>query len=150
MSINDTSIEQKLEEIRKEGALQIADMNRMVEVGLNEIEELKTDTRAIVTKAKAINETNDIKNKTIKIKKVKYNKIFNHKLSVEIISNENNKYQTKLIPVKNKVTSEIIPIHKSGEILEFDTPTEIISFIDYLKTKNRITKVTSDVMLYDF
>lgn len=69
---------------------------------------------------------------------------------MKIIINKNEKYQTKLIPVKNKVTNEIIPIHKSGEIPEFDTPTEIISFIDYLKTKNRITTVTSDVMLYDF
>lgn len=60
MNINDTSIEQKLEEIRKEGALYISNMNKMVDEGLKEIEELKKDTCAIVAKMKVVNGSSDI------------------------------------------------------------------------------------------
>jgi hypothetical protein len=60
MNITDTDLEQKLEEIRNEGALYIANMNKMVDEGLKEIEELKKDTCAIVALAKETNNPSDI------------------------------------------------------------------------------------------
>lgn len=60
MNIIDTGIEQKLEEIKKEGALYISNMNKMVDEGLREIEAIKKGTHAIVANAKAINDTDDI------------------------------------------------------------------------------------------
>jgi hypothetical protein len=60
MNITDTGLEQKLEKIRNEGALYIANMNKMVDEGLKEIEELKTSTGAIVAIAKEANEYTDV------------------------------------------------------------------------------------------
>ncbi len=60
MNITDTGLEQKLEEIRNEGALYIANMNKMVDEGLKEIEELKTSIHVIVAKAQAQNDADEI------------------------------------------------------------------------------------------